>query len=342
MTRSRALTRMCALAAALALIGLTANPAPGDAGGEATRVRILLVVDTHGFAAKENGFAFDKDSMKRVIKEALRDQNLEDRYTLDILDGNDAAPQKVLDYYRDLKLEPGEALLCYYSGHGGTANGSGHFLDLKAGRLSRDALRKAMEAKKARLMVLLTDCCANFDGPPALDGGIGAEPPGFPPGLPDDFGGITIETTFPDGPPFADAPPFTDPPPFLKDPPTKAKTKPVVVKVLRDSGRQNSLRNGRGEILKDLLFRQRGVIDITASTVGQLAFSSKTRGGYFTLTLTGLLSAHADRFEALGDGAVGWGSFFDALQSLTKDNANRESYKQTPQAFSIKISGGRR
>jgi hypothetical protein len=341
MTRLRALTRTCGLATALALIGLTAGPAPGDIGSEATRVRILLVVDTHGFAAKENGFAFDKDSMKRVIKEALRDQNLEDRYTLDILDGNDATPQKVLDYYRDLKLEPGEALLCYYSGHGGTGNGGtdnggGHFLDLKAGRLSRDALRKAMEAKKARLMVLLTDCCANFDGPLSLDGGIGELPGGFPPPLPDDFGGITIETTFPDGPPFA------DPPPFLKDPPAKAKAKPVVVKVLRDSGRQNSLRNGRGEILKDLLFRQRGVIDITASTVGQLAFSSKTRGGYFTLTLTGLLSAHADRFEALGDGAVGWGSFFDALQSLTKDNANRESYKQIPQAFSIKISGGRR
>ena len=47
MTRSHALTRTCALAA-LALIALTAGRAPGDAGEEATRVRILLVVDTDG------------------------------------------------------------------------------------------------------------------------------------------------------------------------------------------------------------------------------------------------------------------------------------------------------
>lgn len=317
--------------AALALTALVTTRALGDHAEEAARVRILLVVDTNALDAKIQGFAFDKDAMKRVIKEALRDQNLEDRYTLDVLHGADAAPAKVLDYYRNLKVEPDEALLCYYSGHGGTDRAKGHFLAMKAGNLDRDELRKAMATRRPRLMVLLTDCCADFGGASPFDG-----PPPLPPS------GIAFDGPG-GGPPPLDDDPFGEPPPFAKGPPAKKEARPVTVKVTRDGGRQNSLRNGRGEILKDLLFRQRGVIDITASTAGHLAFSSRMRsGGLFTLTLTGLLSAHADRFEALGDGAISWGSFFDMLQSMTKQNASREAYQQLPQAFSIRINGGRR
>src|SRR4051812_36650138 len=88
-------------------------------GEEATRLRILLVVDTQGANASVNGFAFDHQNMKKVFKEALREQHLEHRYTLDILKDKDATPAKILAYYEGLKVEPTETLLCYYSGHGG-------------------------------------------------------------------------------------------------------------------------------------------------------------------------------------------------------------------------------
>src|SRR5262249_20820289 len=135
------------------------TPAP-----EISRVRLLLVVDTMGDGADINAFALDLVNMKKVLKESLREQNLEHCYTLDILQGADATPTKVLEYYRDLKTDASEALVCYYSGHGGTDKTQGHFLEMKAGRLFRTDLRAAMLASNPRLVVLLTDCCANYAG----------------------------------------------------------------------------------------------------------------------------------------------------------------------------------
>jgi hypothetical protein len=274
------------LAVTLACI-LLPGRARGDAPPEATRVRILLLIDTLGANADVNGFAADKDSMKRVIKETMRDQNLEDRYTLDILHGADATPARVLAYYRELKVAPTDALLCYYSGHGGAHKGGGHFLELKAGRLLRDDLRKAMEGRRPRLVVLLSDCCA-------------------------DYGDVPLSRIL-----------------LADDGKKDAKKK-------RDPGaRQNTLRSPRGETLRHLLFHGRGVVDITACDLGKVAFSSTSRGGYFTLTLVNLLRTDSDRFEADGDGVVGWGTFFATLQETTRRYARNGAYTQTPRAFAL-------
>jgi hypothetical protein len=275
----------------------TLLPARADIPAEASRLRILLVIDTQGADAEKNGFAVDKLTMKKILKEALREQNLEDRYTLDILDGADVTPTRVLNYYRDLKVDPNETLLCYYSGHGAADETKGHFLDMKAGRLMRSDLRKAMEAKRARLVVLLSDCCGAYGldafGPRNR---IGLEPP---------------DKEKKDG---------------------KAKRRP-------DHGaRQNTLRSGRGETLRHLLFHHRGVVDITACDLGKLAFSSLGSGGYFTLTLGYLFGVDGDRFDADGDGLISWNGFFTVLQVATQQNATNASYTQTPRAFSLAAS----
>lgn len=159
-------TRVCFLGAlALAFVFMPGR-ARADMPPEVTRVRILLIIDTLGDKADLNGFGSDKDNMKKVIKEAMRDQNLEDRYTLDVLQGADATPARVLAYYRELKVAPTETLFCYYSGHGGAHKGGGHFLEMRAGRLQRSELRKAMEARRPRLVVLLSDCCADYGDVP--------------------------------------------------------------------------------------------------------------------------------------------------------------------------------
>jgi hypothetical protein len=127
----------------------------------ASRVRILLVADTNGAGADLHAFGKDRINLEKALKVALREQHLEDRYTLDVLEGGDATPAKVLEYYRNLKTETSETLFFYYSGHGGTDKTTGHFLAMSAGNLSRSELRSAMAAHHPRLLLLLTDCCAN-------------------------------------------------------------------------------------------------------------------------------------------------------------------------------------
>jgi hypothetical protein len=295
MTRSRTTLRPLALAA-LAW-ALFAGRAPADVPPEASRVRFLLIIDTLGLNADLNGFAADKDSMKKVIKETFREQNLEDRYTLDILHGADAKPARVLAYYRDLKVSPTETLVCYYSGHGGAyKEGGGHFLEMKAGRLRRSELLDAMKARGARLLVLLSDCCA-------------------------DYGDL-----------------FTNPRSRITLAGKGGEGKKKVV----PGARQNTLRAPRGETLRHLLFHGRGVVDITACEIGKLAFSSTRRGGYFTLTLANLFRTDSDRFDADGDGLVGWGTFFTVLQDATRRQAHNESYSQTPRAFALGAPGEKR
>jgi hypothetical protein len=283
-------TRLLLLVVAPVVWAALAGRAAADMPPEAKRVRFLLIIDTLGMHANENGFAADKDSMKKVIMETFRDQNLEDRYTLDVLHGADATPVRVLAYYRDLKVAPDETLVCYYSGHGGTyKEGGGHFLDMKAGRLRRSELLGAMKARGARLLVLLSDCCADY-------GDLLGNPKSR----------ITLVGMDREG---------------------KKKAAP--------GARQNTLRRPRGETLRHLLFHGRGVVDITACDIGTLAFSSKHRGGYFTLTLASLLRTDSDRFDADGDGLVGWGTFFAVLQDTTRRYAHNNSYSQTPRAFTL-------
>jgi hypothetical protein len=148
------------VAAVLALL-LLAAPAHGQSA-EASRVRILLIADTDTTSAGVNGFAKDHAAVKKALQDAFHAAKLDDRYTLDVLQGPDATAARILAYYRELKTGPDEVLVCYYSGHGATDPVDGHFLDLEGGPLKRSELRAAMQARKARLVVLLTDCCADF------------------------------------------------------------------------------------------------------------------------------------------------------------------------------------
>lgn len=134
----------------------------GQATSKATRIRILLLIDDDGPGAAINGFARDHAAIARMIRETFANLQLEDRYTLDTLQGKSALRSKVLAYYRDLKTGPNEVLLCYFSGHGCADPANGHYLDLEDGPLKRSDLRSAMLSKKTRLVVLITDCCAHY------------------------------------------------------------------------------------------------------------------------------------------------------------------------------------
>src|SRR5262245_21831466 len=76
----------------------------GPRATEASRVRILMVIDTNGDTSGI-GIALNE----RILTDALRDsfhrQGLVGRYTLDVLRGDKATPERVLNHYRNLKTD---------------------------------------------------------------------------------------------------------------------------------------------------------------------------------------------------------------------------------------------
>jgi hypothetical protein len=161
--------------AALAVAVLLAQTAWAVDKPEAARVHFLIVVDTDDGAGKTWGL--DGRTFKAVVYAGLKKQNLESRVSFETFSGKDVTSGKVLRYYHDLRVEPDDALVFFYSGHGATNATRGHFLQFTHGPLFRNDLLAAMQKHNPRLMVLLTDCCSNFAG------SFGTPRPGTPPGL---------------------------------------------------------------------------------------------------------------------------------------------------------------
>jgi hypothetical protein len=142
-------------AAMLVAVAALASPGPAAAQGqELKKLHALLVIDT----ASNLGPSVqrDLDTMRDLLKQLPKN-----KVETTVLQGADATPDRVLDYFKRLAIGSDEAMLCYYSGHGATDPDRGHFLAMKAGLLSRTRLREAMDGKQAGLSVLLSDCCSN-------------------------------------------------------------------------------------------------------------------------------------------------------------------------------------
>ncbi|MCI0641752.1 MAG: C13 family peptidase [Gemmataceae bacterium] len=137
---------------------------------EASRVRVLLVLDTEDRMGATWGL--DGENRKEVLEAAFQKLNLGDRVTIDTFIGKKVTPENILGYYKKLKTQPSESLMLYYSGHGGLHGNKGHFLALHWGNLYRKDLLAAMKHHNPRLVVVMTDCCANLSG-----GTISGEPP---------------------------------------------------------------------------------------------------------------------------------------------------------------------
>jgi hypothetical protein len=275
------------LTAALVLVGGLFAGAPAFGQAPATRVRILLVADTNGRDAKLHAFAQDRANLEEMLKIALREQQLEDRYTLDVLEGDDATPVKVLEHYENLKTEPGEVLFFYYSGHGGTDKNTGHFLAMAAGNLPRSELRTVMEAHRPRLLILLSDCCADYSAPVSL----GAVP-------------------------------------------TKAEKEFKLVRLSQTAQRERD-----GSLARQILFEQRGVVDINACQTGKGSDSVHYKGGYFTLAMIRLMNATPKQYGVAQNGTVEWPTFFVALQNETlRDVTTARRPNQLPMAFAMNTS----
>ncbi len=145
--------------AALLLVALGA--APAGAAERPPHLYALLVCDT-----ASNLTAAVRLDQKRMT-ELFERQMPEDRCSVVVLKGADVTPQRVRKYYDELKPGPNDALVFYFTGHGAIRDGNSYSFELQSDGapskfpLGRADVRKMMTAKKTRLAVLLTDCCAN-------------------------------------------------------------------------------------------------------------------------------------------------------------------------------------
>jgi len=252
------------LAAALLGRAAAADPVPPGA-----RVHALILVDSHD---PNIGKAVAVDG--RDVRNALKDgfKGREKLLSLTVLDGDGATPDAVTRYYRDLKVGPDDTILFYYSGHGGTDRLKGHFLWTQRRSIVRSDLLGEIRAKKARLTVFMTDCCANFCEIP--------------------------------------------------------QERPRAVGIEWDT-------------LKSLLLRHRGIVDVNASSIGEVAWCDREGSLFTRAVLVGLGKTPADLGGESG-GFVHWEDFFrytrvetvryfDAMKA--SDRTIPRDTTQVPQAF---------
>jgi Caspase domain len=138
-------------------VPVAAPPQNAAVPAELRKLHVLMVFDTTDVDLAPS-LKIDEWRMRRCLKLSIP----ADRYQVTLLKGKDVTPERIFDYYRNLKPDARDGLLFFYGGHGATdTNTKLHFLDLACGKpLVRADLRKAMEAKKTDLVLLLTDCCS--------------------------------------------------------------------------------------------------------------------------------------------------------------------------------------
>lgn len=364
----------------LSICLVLAVPACADAqDSEATRVRVLIAVDTDDQMGATWGL--DGDNMRVIFAAAAQKQGVDSRVVIDTFTGKQMTAENILAYYENLPTGPTETLVFYYSGHGGFHLSKGHFFAMRWGTLYRSALLAAMKKRQPRLIVVLTDCCANLAGgarpsePP--DSQIAAlrlqkplnlvkakkqEPPtaeqskvspesqrpDAPPPRPNDIGLLKGNKAKQEEPPFQTIVlrlkmPLNTVKAKLQEPPsTSSASGGRRVTLITGEGPMalsDLAANTDGEVMRHLLFRHQGVVDINGCKKGALSHGTLQWGGsLFTIGFMALQKDKVGRFDANNNRLVEWSEFFPALQKATEDagqRAARGKVRQTPEATQL-------
>ncbi len=136
---------------------LGASPLWAAPPAEVKKLHVFLVFDTQD---ETLGDSLAKDLWR--MRELFRNSIPRNRLMVSVLTGKKVTAAQILDHYRKANPDPDDGLLFFYGGHGATDPAKKqHYFQLSCGEdLPRLDVRKAMEAKRTSLVVLLTDCCS--------------------------------------------------------------------------------------------------------------------------------------------------------------------------------------
>jgi hypothetical protein len=262
------------ITAILAVFFLSASTQGVVRATEASRVRVLIVVDMTGDAPEKQRRAKNRDLVRAAIVDGMNEQGLQKRYTMTVYQSDKATPDGVLNYFKNLKTDSSETLFCYVNSHGGGDANDRHYMVLGKKKLYHDDLRAAMQARNPGLAVLVTEACYSLKG--------------------------------------SSTAPAKAPAPMKQDLSKEAKS---------------------GQVLRQLLFEHRGLVDIQSAKAGNLARGFPETGNMFTRTFAELLRQPVSHFDRNHDGFVDWSEFYtvvrrDVIQVRRDEN-------QPPLAFSL-------
>src|SRR5262245_5885128 len=151
------------------------GPAPAATAGP--RVHAVFVFDTRGRGIGPM-VRMDRWNVLRTFHGGFRDAGQEQRLVWQVLEGQGAQPQAVLQAIEGLRPSPQDTVLVYYAGHGDVDASRGHYLKMSGGRLHRSTVQAAMSRHRARLSVLITESCAVVEPPVGMRTSL---KPGGPP-----------------------------------------------------------------------------------------------------------------------------------------------------------------
>ncbi len=328
------------------------------------KVHILLVADTDASGSQVIGLGLDGRNMKKTFNWAFAAAGKEKEYTLKLLSGFAATPRNILAYYQSLNAKPKDTLVFYYTGHAITDRELGHLLTLRRGNITRQKILKEMKSHKPKLLVMLTDCCANYRGSsffgPFFKGEFQSRSSGVA-DIPD-----PKESRKPREEEF---PRRVDPTPKPRRiyPNPKPRDNSVRKPIENQPGEEEGFRPRRGraavasaysesediepkprdpspemiivkksDLLTHLFFQHKGIVDINSSKVGKSSSGNARLGGsYFTLAFVKLLRRPVNYFDKNDNKIAEWEEFFPHLDILTDREANRGRFSQRPVAFQL-------
>ncbi len=126
------------------------------------RVHVLHAVATNDPTIGQN-IIVNRDTMKKLVENYLAAQF---RGVYRIVEGAECSAKGIVVALSNLVVGPQDTLLVYYQGHGAYDDrfaagdpASGHFFDFTQNDLLRKELLTAMQAKGARLTILISDAC---------------------------------------------------------------------------------------------------------------------------------------------------------------------------------------
>jgi hypothetical protein len=134
-------------------------------GAASAKLRVLAIADPAGFDVK-NGAKVSGDAYN--VQTTFTLQVPEHDLTTKVIADPDTSltPDTILDAIENMEVDPNDAFVFFYSGHGAFSRSEGYYFDLSgtgndgATYLLRSRVKEKLLQKGARLTVLISDCCS--------------------------------------------------------------------------------------------------------------------------------------------------------------------------------------